>query len=276
MAYKYSVGKRDFGDIDYEGDDNTQIDFDLDYIGLVTNGARILSVSGSKVGVGTDTPGEILTINGLESNSDETFIHFQEAGSDRAKIGINTSNNLVFHQQYVNKHIVFKVNDQGVTREGLRINGAVPEVVVNEGSESLVDFRVEGDGQTHLLFTDGANDRVGISTGTPHSGLQIDNSVAFAARAITQNHTVTAGDHTIFVNATSTNITVTLPTAANIVGRQYVIKRVDTAGTSVTIATDGSETIEGASSMALTGHRSVVIQSDNSNWWIMAEYISPP
>jgi len=276
MAYKYSVGRRDFGDIDYEADENTQIDFDLDYIGLVTNGARILSVSGSRVGVGTDTPGEILTINGLESQSDETFVHFQEDGSDRAKIGINTSNNLVIHQQYVNKHIVFKVNDQGVTREGLRINGAVPEVVVNEGSESLVDFRVEGNGQTHLLFTDGANDRVGISTGTPHSGLQIDNSVAFAARNVTQNHTATAADHTIFANATSTNITVTLPTAANIIGRQYIIKRVDSSGNSVTIDPDGSETIEGASSKSLTDQRSIVIQSDNSNWWIVAEYINPP
>jgi hypothetical protein len=173
MAYKYSVGRRDFGDIDYEGDENTQIDFDLDYIGLVTNGARILSVSGSRVGIGTDIPDEILTINGLESQSDETFIHFQEAGSDRAKIGINTSNNLVFHQQYINKHMVFKVNDQGVTREGLRINGAVPEVVVNEGSESLVDFRVESNNNTHMLFVDGGNDKIGVGISAPDAMLHV-------------------------------------------------------------------------------------------------------
>jgi len=276
MAYKYSVGRRDFGDIDYEGDDNTQIDFDIDYIGLVTNGVRILSVSGSRVGIGTDAAsGELLNINAA-SDGDECFIQFQEGGADRAKVGINTSNNLVLHNQFTNKHIVFKVNDEGNTREGLRINGAVPEVVVNEGSDSLVDFRVEGDGQTHLFFTDGANDRVGISTGTPHSGLQIDNSVAFAARTITQNHTATAGDHTIFANASSTNITVALPTAANIIGRQYIIKRVDSSVNSVTIDPNGSETIEGASTMALPDQRSVVIQSDNNNWWIVAEYISPP
>ena len=276
MAYKYSVGRRDFGDIDYEGDDNTQIDFDIDYIGLVTNGVRILSVSGSRVGIGTDAAsGELLNINAA-SDGDECFIQFQEGGADRAKVGINTSNNLVLHNQFTNKHIVFKVNDEGNTREGLRINGAVPEVVVNEGSDSLVDFRVEGDGQTHLFFADGANDRVGISTGTPHSGLQIDNSVAFAARTITQNHTATAGDHTIFANASSTNITVALPTAANIIGRQYIIKRVDSSVNSVTIDPNGSETIEGASTMALPDQRSVVIQSDNNNWWIVAEYISPP
>lgn len=278
MAYKYSVGKRELGDIEFEGDPaETQIDFEDDFIALKSGGNQILIVSGSVVGIGTaiPDPDELLTIDGA-NGAHEANIQFREGGSNRAKIGINDSDNLVFHNQTVNKHIVFKVNDQGVVKEGFRLDGAVPEVVVNQTSDSLVDFRVESDNQTHMVFVDGSADKVGISTGTPHSGLQVDNSVAFAARTITQNHTVTAGDHTIFVNATSTNITVTLPSAANIVGRQYIIKRVDTAGTSVTIATDGSETIDGASSMVLGGHRSVVIQSDNNNWWIMAEYISPP
>ena len=283
MAYKYSVGKRELGDIEFEGDPaETQIDFEDDFIALKSGGNQILIVSGSVVGIGTATPdpNELLTIDGASGNH-EANIQFREDGANRAKIGINSSDNLVFHNQSVNKHIVFKVNDQGVTREGLRLDGAVPEVVVNQqhgvnGDNSLIDFRVESDNNEHMLYVSGGVDRVGVSTGTPHSGLHIDSSVAFAARAITQNHTITAADHTIFTNATSTNITITLPSAANIAGRQYIIKRVDTAGTSVTIATDGSETIEGAASMALTDHRSVVVQSDNSNWWIMAEYISPP
>ena len=177
MAYKYSVGRRDFGDIDYEGDDNTQIDFDIDYIGLVTNGVRVLSVSGSRVGIGTDAAsGELLNINAA-SDGDECFIQFQEGGEDRAKVGINSSNNLVLHNQYINKHIVFKVNDQGVTREGLRIDGAVPEVVVNEGSESLVDFRVESDNNTHMLFVDGANDKIGINTDQPDYTLDVAGDI---------------------------------------------------------------------------------------------------
>ena len=32
MAYKYSVGNRQFGDIEYENDSNTEIDFENDYI----------------------------------------------------------------------------------------------------------------------------------------------------------------------------------------------------------------------------------------------------
>ena len=92
----------------------------------------------------------------------EPAIAFSIDGDARAKISINTSNNLVLHNQYTNKHIVFKVNDQGTTREGLRIDGAVPEVVVNEGSDSLVDFRVETNSDTHALFVDGANEHVRI------------------------------------------------------------------------------------------------------------------
>ena len=275
MAYKYSVGRRDFGDIDYEGDDNTQIDFDVDYIALVTNGISMLAVSGSQVGIGTPIPDHLLTLNAA-SDGDGCFIQFKEGEADRAKIGINTSNNLLFHNQYTNKHIVFKVNDQGQTREGLRIDGAVPEVVVNEGSESLVDFRVESDNNTHMLFVDGGTDKIGINTDAPNSGLHVNTSVTFAGKAVTQNYTVLATDHMIFVNASAGNITITLPTASGIIGRQYIIKRVDGTVNSVTIDPNASETIEGSATKSLMDQSSVVIVSDNSNWWITSEYISPP
>ena len=250
MAYKYSKGPREFGDIKYEDDSaETQIDFEDDFVALKTGGNQVLVVSGSavgigtsspdntlhvkstgtthakieseegyeaavklksgdqnsvylwavggtpdlrfyvngadrmhldgdgKIGIGTTNPDEMLTIN-ASADGDECFIHFQEAGTDRAKVGINTSNNLVLHNQYTNKHIVLKVNDAGVTREGLRVNGAVPEVVVNEGSESLVDFRVESDSQTHMLFVDGGNDKIGIKTNQPGCALDInDNAI---------------------------------------------------------------------------------------------------
>ena len=275
MAYKYSAGRRDFGDIEYEDDDNTQIDFDLDYIALVTNGISILAVSGSQVGIGTATPDHLLTLNAA-ADGDGCFIQFKEGEADRAKIGINTSNNLLIQNQFTNKHIVFKVNDQGTTREGLRIDGAVPEVVVNEGSESLVDFRVESDNNTHMLFVDGSNDKVGINTDTPNSGLHVNTSVTFAGKAVTQNYTVLSTDHMIFANATNGNITLTLPTAVGIIGRQYIIKRVDGSANSVIIDPNASETIEGDSNKSLTDQCSVVIVSDNNNWWITSEYISPP
>ena len=119
-----------------------------------------------------------LVIHGKESGSDEIYLRFREADSDRSIIGINSSNNLLLQNQFTNKHIVFKVNDQGATKEGLRIDGAVPEVVVNEGSDSLVDFRVESNNNTHMLFVDGSTDRVGVGTNSPTSPLHVQGNLS--------------------------------------------------------------------------------------------------
>jgi hypothetical protein len=52
MAYKYSKGPREFGDIKYEDDAaETQIDFEDDFIALKTGGNSVLVVSGSLVGI---------------------------------------------------------------------------------------------------------------------------------------------------------------------------------------------------------------------------------
>ena len=180
MAYKVRLGHANMSgslgtdDITYSEDSDTGIDFEQDTIKLEAGGAAILVVSGSVVGIGTTTPDpdELLTIDGT-SGDHEANIQFREDGANRAKIGINDSDNFVIHNQTTNKHIVFKVNDQGITREGLRIDGAMPEVVVNEGSESLVDFRVESDSNTHMLFVDGSENKVGIGTQQPAYTLHV-------------------------------------------------------------------------------------------------------
>ena len=181
MSYKYSSGSVRRGDIYYEDDREgqpTYIDFEQDTITLRPSGSQILHATSYAIGIGTTSPDpdELLTIDGV-SGDHEANIQFREDGANRAKIGVNDSDNLVFHNQTVNKHIVFKVNDQSVTREGLRIDGAVPEVVVNEGAESLVDFRVESDNNTHMLFVDGANDKVGINTDAPDYTLDVAGDI---------------------------------------------------------------------------------------------------
>jgi hypothetical protein len=52
------------------------------------------------------------------------------------------------------------------------------EVVFNDGSND-VDFRVESNGQTHMLFVDGGNDRVGIGTSSPTTTVDVNASQAF-------------------------------------------------------------------------------------------------
>ena len=216
-----------------------------------------------------------LLITGID-DAGEPSISFIEGTDNRAKIFINSSNNLEIKQQYTNKHIVFKILDAGVTREAFRMDGAVPEVVVNQTGDSLVDFRVESDNNTHMMFVDGGNDKVGINTSTPGSGLHVNSSFATAITAKSSNYTATASDHTILIDCSSSNVTITLPTAVGIAGRMYIIKRVDGSANAGNINTNGSEEIDGSSAGSIASMGSVVIQSDNSNWWKVAEYINPP
>ena len=46
-------------------------------------------------------------------------------------------------------------------------------IVNNAGSATSSDFQVKGDNDTHLLFTDAANDKVGIGTATPAHKLDV-------------------------------------------------------------------------------------------------------
>ena len=58
-------------------------------------------------------------------------------------------------------------------------------ITIND-SGAAVDFRVEGDNQTHLLFTDGSTDRVGVNTDTPLAQFHVNGDSKFVG-AITQD-----------------------------------------------------------------------------------------
>ena len=98
----------------------------------------------------------------------------------KAQIGLNSSNNILIQNNTTNKHIVFKANDNGTIKEGLRLDGAIPEVVVNQNGASgdnntLINFRVESDNNTHMLFVTGS-DQVGIGVSDPAPDITLDIS----------------------------------------------------------------------------------------------------
>lgn len=74
---------------------------------------------------------------------------------------------------------LFAVLDSGVTRTidytNLRAQMFDAAAVFNE-TGAAVDFRVESDTQTHMLFVDGTNNRVGIGTNTPSHELEVANA----------------------------------------------------------------------------------------------------
>lgn len=94
--------------------------------------------------------------------------------------------------------------------------------------------------------------------------------VAFPIRTVTTDVTAQASDHTILVNATSANRTVTLPAAASNAKRLYKVKKIDASGNTVTIDGNASETIDGATTKVLsTQYQSIEIHCDGTSWWIV-------
>ena len=79
--------------------------------------------------------------------------------------------------------------EDGVLKIAGLIGGAVKEfarfgdgvgVVFNEESNAANDFRIESDGNTHMLFVDGGNDRVAIGTSNVSSTAPLSISSGFA------------------------------------------------------------------------------------------------
>ena len=180
MAYKFRLGSASLSgsmttdDIMFVEDTDTGINFESDTIKLETDGTARLEVSNADLKAMTN-----VTVD----TSAEPVISFKEGGSDRAEIKINDSDNLLITNQSSNKFVVFKTNDAGTIREGLRIGGTVPEVVVNEGSDSLVDFRVESNSNTHMLYVDGSTNRVGVNVSSPGVDLEVNGDVHISGSA---------------------------------------------------------------------------------------------
>ena len=101
-----------------------------------------------------------------------------------------------------------------------------------------------------------------------------NNRISQQLEIATKNaaYTITTSDLTILANAAPAPFTVTLPSASTSgSGRHYVVKKIDATANTVTISTTSSQTIDGASTYAIsTQYSGVQVQSDGSNWWIIA------
>ena len=232
----------------------------------------------NKVGIGTTSPAQLLTLNATEPT-----ILFEENGTDMATIGVNSSDNILIENKTMNKHIVFKVNDQGVVKEGFRLDGAVPEVVVNQTSDSLVDFRVESDNQTHMLFVDGSQDKVGIMTNQPLTTLDVNGEVRNNGgvyrklRDVGSTGDILQSDYVIRC-IQSGAITLTLPSKANNSGQIIIVKdALGNAGShNITVTGDGSDAIDGSATYVISHNKEgITLMCDGINGWMLLSRIRP-
>lgn len=99
--------------------------------------------------------------------------------------------------------------------------------------------------------------------------------VAFSASmsdeltSVTANYTATDDDHILIVDATGGDVTVTLPDANGLSGKQYFIKRTDSSANTVTVQGTGGDTIDDEASQTLDQYDSLFVISDSTEWWIL-------
>jgi hypothetical protein len=76
-------------------------------------------------------------------------------------------------------------------------------------------------------------------------------------------------DNVILADATSNNITITLPPVAEAEGMLLRVKKIDSSVNTVTVDGDGTETIDGATTNVLSAqYDQVTIYCDGVEWWI--------
>jgi hypothetical protein len=91
-----------------------------------------------------------------------------------------------------------------------------------------------------------------------------------AYTSVSSNTTLDATHNVVDVDASGGARTITLPTAVGINGRKYTIRKLDSSGNAVTIDGNGSETINGATTKALsTQYETATIMSNGANWIIL-------
>ena len=135
---------------------------------------------------------------------------------------------------------------RGSIAGNLTVDGAA---VFNEPSADK-DFRVESDGQTHMLFVDGGNDAIGIGTSDPGGeGQMVEIAGKLGYRSFTlatkaDGYTMTRPESGCVVLQSTNGATITLP--ATIAGMKYTFVWVGTAGHTFNISPNASDKIMGS------------------------------
>lgn len=93
---------------------------------------------------------------------------------------------------------------------------------------------------------------------------------AGGSRSVTASGAVSPDDMVLLVDCTGGAVTVTLPLAAENVGRVLWAKKVDVSANAMTVDGSGSETIDGAASVSTAvSMTSWTLFCDGSGWWVI-------
>jgi hypothetical protein len=84
----------------------------------------------------------------------------------------------------------------------------------------------------------------------------------------TDDYTITTDDKNIFCDCSSGDITLTLPVASGNDGTRLYIKKIDDSNNTITIVPNGTEAIDGESSIIIENENTAINMVLNTNWYI--------
>lgn len=159
--------------------------------------------------------------------------------------------------EFNNNNIYFTITT-GPVRKKVAIyddsGGATGDLYYRDGSGNFVQLPVGAAGKTLRVA----------------SGLPAWSDATFTTSTKTSNYTIGATDTVIFANATSGNVTITLPVASGVSGYRFYVKRIDNSGNTCAVARSGSDTIDGQTSVNLDAqYTSLTLVSDGTAWYII-------
>jgi hypothetical protein len=281
------------------------------YLSLGANNVENVRItSGGNVGIGTDSPSAMLTLLGLTP-----YIRIERSGVNTWQIQNNnqvgtitgfainniTAGTVPFLINQATGNLLlgstsdngFRLDVNGTGRFSGNTTGAIATFIntntAGTGNGILVDVNSQlgTDNYVMNLITNATSrmyvredGNVGIDTTTPNSRLQVNGSLALPHTTKSANYTLTDSDYTVGFDCAS-NRTATLPDATTCAGRVYVIYQYNTGmGGSryVTLDGNGSQTINGLTTASLQYNEdfsSVMIQSNGSNWIVIASSLYP-
>lgn len=92
---------------------------------------------------------------------------------------------------------------------------------------------------------------------------KINPSIVSTTGSMTLTHT----NQIALMNSTAATITATLPTAVGNTGSTLIIKNIGTAGKTVYIDANGTETIDNTLTVNIVDSEAIALVSDGGNWW---------
>ena len=239
--------------------------YDYDFRVESNGNANMLFVDGgnNRIGIGTSSPSYAVDIQAQESGNANMRLLAGTSGS----ASIRLQNDAAHFDLNCQTNDNFAIYDQQNNRQPFTITSGSASLVVNEDSKDM-DFRVESDGNTHMLFVDGGNNRVGIGMSAPESLLHLYET-ASATGQITLSSIFGSVEHNAgrigWTHASGWDTTIRLGTASNhtasyrdelIINKDYVVINDGGNDTDFRVESSGNAnmlTVDGGANSVLVG-----------------------